>query len=75
MLHTRITVGAGLIFIILLCHMGVQAATVEYELTIAQEEITITGRPAWAMTITEASQARRYASKKAIPHVSTSITR
>ncbi|HSO71154.1 MAG TPA: multicopper oxidase domain-containing protein [Thermodesulfobacteriota bacterium] len=28
-----------------------QGATVEYELTIAQQEVNITGRPTWGMTI------------------------
>lgn len=31
--------------------MPVQAAIVEYELTIAQEEVNITGKPTWGMTI------------------------
>lgn len=43
--------GGGLILLVLFSPMMMQAAIVEYELTIAQEEINITGKPTWAMTI------------------------
>jgi FtsP/CotA-like multicopper oxidase with cupredoxin domain len=47
----RFTTVAGLIFIILFAHLQAQAATVEYDLTIAQQEINITGKSARGMTI------------------------
>jgi len=42
---------AGLILLILFAHIQAQAATVEYKLTIAQQEVNITGKPARGMTI------------------------
>jgi CopA family copper-resistance protein len=47
----RFTEITGLIFILLFLHSQAQAATEEYELTIAQQEINITGKPARGMTI------------------------
>jgi FtsP/CotA-like multicopper oxidase with cupredoxin domain len=47
----NLTTVAGLIFIILFTHIQAQAATVEYGLTIAQQEVNITGKPARGMTI------------------------
>jgi hypothetical protein len=41
----------GLILLILVSSLPVQAAIVEYDLTIAQEEVNITGKPTWGMTI------------------------
>jgi FtsP/CotA-like multicopper oxidase with cupredoxin domain len=51
MFRIRIPAVASLIFVIFLNHMPAQAATVEYDLTIAQQEVNITGRPVQAMTI------------------------
>lgn len=51
MLRVRITAIAVLIFLILFSRLPVHAATVEYDLTIAREEVNITGKPARAMTI------------------------
>jgi CopA family copper-resistance protein len=51
MLRLRTTAVTGLIFFILFAHMQAQAATVEYKLTIAQDEINITGKSARGMTI------------------------
>jgi FtsP/CotA-like multicopper oxidase with cupredoxin domain len=42
---------AGFIFIILFAHLQAQAATVEYDLTITQQKVNITGRSARGMTI------------------------
>jgi CopA family copper-resistance protein len=42
---------ASLIFVIIFVHIKAHAAIVEYNLTIAQQEVNITGRPAWGMTI------------------------
>jgi hypothetical protein len=42
---------AGLILLILFAHLQAQAATVEYDLTIAQQEVNITGKSAQGMTI------------------------
>ncbi|MBM4272946.1 MAG: hypothetical protein FJ134_00560 [Deltaproteobacteria bacterium] len=43
--------GGGLILLILSFPMPIQAAIVEYELTIALQEVNITGKPTWGMTI------------------------
>ncbi|MBW2582759.1 MAG: multicopper oxidase domain-containing protein [Deltaproteobacteria bacterium] len=51
MLRLRTTAVAGLIFFILFAHMQAQAATVEYKLNIAQNEVNITGKSARGMTI------------------------
>jgi len=51
MLRLRTTVVAGLIFFTLFAHLQAHAATVEYDLTIAQQEVNITGKPAQGMTI------------------------
>jgi CopA family copper-resistance protein len=50
-LRLRTTVVAGLIFFTLFVHIQAQAATVEYDLTIAQQEVNITGKAARGMTI------------------------
>lgn len=42
---------AGIIFALFFAAFEAQAATVEYELTIAHQEINLTGKPAWGMTI------------------------
>jgi len=47
----RTTAAAILIFFILFAHIQARAATVEYELTITQQEINITGKPVQGMTI------------------------
>ncbi len=47
----RTTAVAGLILYTLLAHINAQAATVGYDLTIAQQEVNITGKPARGMTI------------------------
>lgn len=49
--HIRITAVAGMILFLLLGHIHAQAATVEYDLTIARQEVNITGKPALGMTI------------------------
>ncbi len=51
MFRAKTTAVAGLLLVILLARAPVQAAVVEYDLTIAEEEINITGKPAWGMTI------------------------
>jgi CopA family copper-resistance protein len=51
MLRLRTTAFAGLIFFILFAHTQAQAVTVEYKLTIAQQEVNITEKPAPGMTI------------------------
>ena len=51
MLRLRTTVVAGLIFFILFPQLQAQAATVEYDLTITQQEVNITGKTARGMTI------------------------
>ena len=43
--------GGGLILLILFSPMPMQAAIVEYDLTIAQEQVNITGKPTWGLTI------------------------
>jgi FtsP/CotA-like multicopper oxidase with cupredoxin domain len=50
-LPVRITAVAALIFVALFAHLSAYALTVEYELTIAQQKINITGNPASGMTI------------------------
>jgi CopA family copper-resistance protein len=50
-LFTRITAVACAILLILLAPVYTQAATVEYDLTIAHQEINITGKPARGMTV------------------------
>ena len=50
-LRQRTTVVAGLIFFFLFAHMQTQAATIEYNLDIAHEEVNITGKSARGMTI------------------------
>jgi hypothetical protein len=40
----RTTAVASLVFTIFFAHIQVQAATVEYELIIAQQEVNITGK-------------------------------
>jgi FtsP/CotA-like multicopper oxidase with cupredoxin domain len=47
----KYTTVAGLIFIILFTHIQAQAGTVEYELSIAQQEVNITGKSTRGMTI------------------------
>ncbi len=51
MLRVRAAVVTGLILFTLFAHLRAQAATVEYELTIAQQEVNITGKTARGMTI------------------------
>lgn len=51
MLPTRNMAAVGLIFLILFVHIKARGATVEYELTIAQQEVNITGKRAQGMTI------------------------
>ena len=51
MLRLRTTAVASLIFFTLFAHIQAQAATVEYDLTIAQQEVNITGKSAQGMTI------------------------
>jgi FtsP/CotA-like multicopper oxidase with cupredoxin domain len=50
-LPVRTTTAASIIFVIFFAHVQAQAAVVEYELTIAQQEVNITGKPARGMTI------------------------
>ncbi|MBM4315633.1 MAG: copper oxidase, partial [Deltaproteobacteria bacterium] len=40
-----------LIAILLMAHGQIQAATVEYDLTVARQKVNITGKPAWGMTL------------------------
>ncbi|UCD89943.1 MAG: multicopper oxidase domain-containing protein, partial [Desulfobacterales bacterium] len=47
----RITSVASIIFIIFFAHLQALAAIVEYDLTIAQQEVNVTGKNAEAMTI------------------------
>lgn len=47
----RISTAASLIFVILFVHTDVRAGIVEYELTIARQEVNVTGKPALGMTI------------------------
>ena len=51
MMRLRTTAVAVLIFFTLFAHIQAQAAVVEYEVTIAQQEVNITGKPALGMTI------------------------
>ena len=51
MLFSKILTIVGLTVFILFTHIQGQAAIVEYELTLAQQEVNITGKPAWGMTI------------------------
>jgi CopA family copper-resistance protein len=51
MLLTRIISVAGIILVIFGALLQAQAAIIEFDLTIAQQEINITGKPAWSMTI------------------------
>lgn len=48
---SKITATVGLIFAVLFVHSQVRAETVEYRLTIAREEVNITGKTARAMTV------------------------
>jgi CopA family copper-resistance protein len=50
-LRVTTTAIASLTLVILFARIQVQAATVEYELMIAQQEVNITGKPAQGMTI------------------------
>jgi FtsP/CotA-like multicopper oxidase with cupredoxin domain len=50
-LRTSAKAVASLIFFTLFAHLQAQAATVEYDLTIAQQEVNITGKAARGMTI------------------------
>ena len=50
-LRLRATFIAGLFFFLLFAHLQAQAATVEYDLTIAQQEVNISGKTARGMTI------------------------
>src|SRR5512145_81764 len=47
----RTILAAGLILLILLVHVHAQATSVEYDLTISQQQVNITGKPARSMTI------------------------
>jgi len=47
----RDIVTVGLIGFFLLGHASVHAATIEYDLAISQQELNITGTPAWGMTV------------------------
>ena len=51
MWRTRINALVTLIFAVLFVHISAYASTVEYELTIARQEVNITGKPAQGMTI------------------------
>ena len=51
--NTRIAFASVLIFVGCFAHGATQAATVEYDLTIAQQEVNITGKSSQAMTINE----------------------
>jgi FtsP/CotA-like multicopper oxidase with cupredoxin domain len=51
MLFSKILTIVGLIVFILFTHIQGQAAIVEYKLTLAQQEVNITGKPARGMTI------------------------
>ncbi|UCD91137.1 MAG: multicopper oxidase domain-containing protein [Desulfobacterales bacterium] len=50
-LPARVTTFVGIIFVIFFAHLQVLAAIVEYDLTIAQQEVNVTGKNAEAMTI------------------------
>jgi len=50
-LHISATAAAALFLLTLLAHTHAQAAIVEYDLTVAQQEVNITGKPAHGMTI------------------------
>jgi hypothetical protein len=50
-LPVKTTTVASIIFFIFFAHIQAQAAVVEYELTIAQQEVNITGKFALGMTI------------------------
>ena len=50
-LRLRTTAVAGMILFILLAYIQAKAATVEYDLTIARQQVNITGKPAPGMTI------------------------
>jgi CopA family copper-resistance protein len=47
----KLLIGGSLIFAIFFSPMPMRAAIVEYELTVAQREVNITGKPTWGMTI------------------------
>ena len=53
-LPVRTTAVAALIFAALFADLPAHALTVEYDLTIAQQKVNITGNPARGMTINEA---------------------
>jgi len=50
-LFLRSMIIAGMVAFIIFIHIQAQAATVEYELTIAQQEVNFTGKPTQGMTI------------------------
>ena len=50
-LHARTTAVAAFIFAAFFAHLPAYALTVEYDLTIAQQKVNITGNPASGMTI------------------------
>lgn len=50
-IRLKVKIGVGLLFGLFLATLEVQGATVEYELTIAHQEVNFTGKPARAMTI------------------------
>jgi len=47
----RFSTVASLIFVMLFVHTDVRAAIVEYDLTIARQEVNFTGKPTQGMTI------------------------
>lgn len=47
----RDIVAVGLIGFFLLVHTAVHAATIEYDLSISQQQLNITGTPAWGVTV------------------------
>jgi hypothetical protein len=50
-LHLKDIVTVGLSGFFLLFHTPVHAATIEYDLAISQQQLNITGKPAWSMTV------------------------
>src|SRR4030042_7177817 len=48
---SKVKIGVGLLFAVFLATSGVQAGIVEYELTIAHQEVNFTGKSARSMTI------------------------
>ena len=61
--------GGGLILLVLFSPTPMQAAIVEYELTIALQEVNITGKPTLGMTINGGIPGPGLALKKATPLV------